>query len=208
LKAHETSVTDESVVPPADGAKDVAFYGAAVQAWIDTRMEFDRAIMTLSAGALGLIVTILTTVGILVRWQLIIYAIACLAFAGAIGMCLSVYRVNAAHIRATLGKEPGHSVTLKRMDKWALCFFLVGILAFAAAGLSNAFYRGTYDRQPQSSTEASGNDGRGTAQPRWAGRDSASQPPGDRRPSSPDQSAAERGDTSVRAGPRTHKPTS
>jgi hypothetical protein len=185
---------------------DVAFYGAAVQAWIDTRMEFDRAIITLSAGALGLIVTILTTVGVSVAWQVAVYIIACLGFALAIGICLTVYRRNAKHIEAMLAKKPGHSVTLERLDKWALYCFFIGIVAFAAAGISNAVYRGFHDRQPKSSAEARVNDGRGTAEPRGSRGDSASQPPGDRRPSSASHSAAERGDTSARAGQRIHKP--
>ena len=44
-------------------AKAVAFYSAAVQAWVTTRMEKDRALLNLAAGGIGLLVTLLTTVG-------------------------------------------------------------------------------------------------------------------------------------------------
>lgn len=44
--------------------KDVAYYSALVSAWIQTKMERDKTLASLSAGGIGLLVTILSTVGV------------------------------------------------------------------------------------------------------------------------------------------------
>ena len=41
--------------------KNIAFYSTLLSAWIQTKMERDKTLVTLSAAAIGLLVTILTT---------------------------------------------------------------------------------------------------------------------------------------------------
>ena len=53
--------------------KEIALYSAVVQAWAGTRMEKDRSILNLSAAGIGLLVTLLTTVGVTARCQLVLY---------------------------------------------------------------------------------------------------------------------------------------
>ena len=57
-------VTDARVdsIPVRD-SKEVAFYGAVVEAWIGTRMEFDKSLLTLSLAGIGVVITLLTAVG-------------------------------------------------------------------------------------------------------------------------------------------------
>ncbi|PKF49010.1 hypothetical protein AT251_22010 [Enterovibrio nigricans] len=43
--------------------KEVEFYAATVGAWLNTKFELDKSLLTLSTGAIGLLVTLLTTVG-------------------------------------------------------------------------------------------------------------------------------------------------
>ncbi len=74
--------------PNAD-AKDVAFYSAVVSAWVETKMERDRTIVTLSAGAIGLLVTLLTTVGVKAPFTLWLYAGALVGF-GVAAICTIV----------------------------------------------------------------------------------------------------------------------
>ncbi|WDT74288.1 MAG: hypothetical protein MPW16_13610 [Candidatus Manganitrophus sp.] len=44
-------------------AKELAFYEATVNAWITTKFEKDKHLLTLSLAAIGLLITLLTTVG-------------------------------------------------------------------------------------------------------------------------------------------------
>ncbi|MGY0582644.1 MAG: hypothetical protein ACW7DV_11235, partial [Paraglaciecola chathamensis] len=44
--------------------KNVAFYSTLLSAWIQTKMERDKTLITLSSAAIALLVTMLTTVGI------------------------------------------------------------------------------------------------------------------------------------------------
>lgn len=44
--------------------KDIQFYAASVTAWFNTRLEHDKSLLALSAGGIGLLVTLLTTVGV------------------------------------------------------------------------------------------------------------------------------------------------
>ena len=80
--------------------KDVAFYSSLVGAWIETRMERDKTIIVLSAGGIGLLVGIVSTSGVESAWELTFYAVALLAFLGAILVCLWVLRRNAGNLIA------------------------------------------------------------------------------------------------------------
>ena len=44
--------------------KEVEFYATSVTAWYNTALERDRGLFTLSAGGIGLLLTLLTTVGL------------------------------------------------------------------------------------------------------------------------------------------------
>ena len=129
-----------SIAPPDDNPKEVAFYGAAVQAWIDSKMEYDRTLIMLSAGALALLVTILTTVGVSAAYQVGLYVIACVCFAVCIGVCLRVYRRNSDYILEVLTKSKP-SISMLRLDRWALVCFFSGVAAFAAIGVTTAVSR-------------------------------------------------------------------
>ncbi len=48
---------------PHESAKEVAFFSAVVGAWIETRMEKDKTLLSLATAGIGLLVTLLTAVG-------------------------------------------------------------------------------------------------------------------------------------------------
>ncbi|MDA8663964.1 hypothetical protein N9L66_03280 [Porticoccaceae bacterium] len=48
--------------------KNVAYYSTMLSAWIETKMERDKTLVTLSAAGIGLLVTILTVIGVVI-WQ-------------------------------------------------------------------------------------------------------------------------------------------
>jgi len=44
--------------------KNIAHYAAILNAWIRTKMERDKVLITLSAGGVGLLITLFSTAGI------------------------------------------------------------------------------------------------------------------------------------------------
>ena len=75
--------------------KEVAYFSAIVDAWVETRMEKDRALLGLSTGGVGLLATLLTTVGVARMWQLILYSAGALAFGFAIVTAIRIFGRNA-----------------------------------------------------------------------------------------------------------------
>jgi hypothetical protein len=109
--------------------KNIAHYQVLLSAWIETRMERDKTIITLSAAAIALLVTIITAVHINGLWQ---YLFATIAFAGFIiasCSCLHIYQINAKHIEEALRDEHKglSSSLLKNLDILSLIGFYVGV---------------------------------------------------------------------------------
>ena len=125
----------------AHEAKDIAFYTAAVQAWITTRMERDRALLSLSAGGIGLLVTLLTTLGASSDVQLWLYMAAAISFAGAIVFALLVFDRNSHYLRQIIkGKNPGDR-WLIWCDRFLIAFFALGVLFTCTIGISSGYKR-------------------------------------------------------------------
>lgn len=60
--------------------KNIAHYSILLSTWIETKMERDKTLVTLSAAAIGLLVTILTTVGVKSLWEIPLFAFAVTSF--------------------------------------------------------------------------------------------------------------------------------
>ena len=114
--------------------REVAFYSAAVEAWLGTRMERDKTLVTLSAGAIGVIVTILTTVGAPAPCLPWLYGLAVAAFTVAIGACVWIFQANADYLEvAAQGGEPDGRL-LGWLDRIAVTSFLFGVVLFGVSG--------------------------------------------------------------------------
>lgn len=74
--------------------KNVAFYTAIVDAWIGSSMERDKSILYIASGAIGLLVTLVTTVKYLTRWEFLFYFIALAAFLSTIIVVLIIFQRN------------------------------------------------------------------------------------------------------------------
>ena len=118
----------------------IAHYSALVQAWAETRMEKDRSVLGLSAAAIGLLVTLLTAVGVAALWQLVLYIFSALAFGLSIFMALRIFSKNADHLKKIIKTgETGDDPTLKRLDILMMLGFLFGVLILAVIGVSTAW---------------------------------------------------------------------
>ena len=78
--------------------KEVAFYAASLDAFYTTALEYDKGLFALAAGGLGLLVTLLTTVGIVSLYELVAYFIGIGAFTFALAVVLWILRFNKTHI--------------------------------------------------------------------------------------------------------------
>ncbi|MFT0635166.1 hypothetical protein ACMFY5_24075, partial [Pseudomonas sihuiensis] len=60
--------------------KEVEFYSANLNAWFNTRFEHDKSLLTLSAGGVGLLITLISTVGVRSIETLILYIFSLFCF--------------------------------------------------------------------------------------------------------------------------------
>ncbi len=52
--------------------KNIAHFSVMLSAWVQTKMERDKTLVTLSSAAIGLLITLITTVGVNDWYELVI----------------------------------------------------------------------------------------------------------------------------------------
>lgn len=114
--------------------KEVAYYTACVTAWIESRMEYDKTIITLSATGIGLLVTLLSTVGIFGTLHLITISIALFGFLSAILITLYVFIKNSDYLEK-LVKDQKKNISLKKLDLWKNISFYVAVISIVISGV-------------------------------------------------------------------------
>lgn len=122
-----------------EAEKEVAYYSAVVEAWVSTRMERDRTLLTLSTAGVGLLATLLTTVGAsssLERW---LYAAAGTGFVIAIVAALMIFERNGDHLLDVIqSNRRTDDPRLQRLDKILFWAFLAGVFLTGAVAISSA----------------------------------------------------------------------
>ena len=110
--------------------KNIAHYQTLLSAWIETRMEQDKMMITISAAAIGLLVTILTTVGIRGFLQYCFVILALAGFIVTICGCLHILKFNADHLEENLRSQSTESTSklLKSLDNLTIFSFYLGII--------------------------------------------------------------------------------
>lgn len=121
--------------------KEVEYYASSVNAWFNTSLEHDKSILTLAAGGIGLLITLLTTVGLLSAEALVLYVGAITSFLVALVSVLVVFRRNRTYIEQVLaGKAGGNDPMLAKADSIALWAFGVGVVFTAVIGIATAIH--------------------------------------------------------------------
>jgi hypothetical protein len=134
--------------------KTVEYYSAAVTAWFNTALEHDKSILTLAAGGIGLLITLLTTVGLSTAEALVLYIFAIGCFVVALVSVLIVFRNNKIHIEKILaGKQTGSDPCLAKVDVVAIWAFGLGVVLTAIIGISAAIHSFT-TKEKSMATEA------------------------------------------------------
>lgn len=124
--------------------KSIAYYSALVNAWIETKMEGDKSIISLSAGGIGLLVGLLSTVGIRYRWELILYVVAIILFIVSILLVLIVFRRNSKYIEDVIKYNKEYDRPLEILDKLIIYLFIIALVFSSAIGIITALnnYKG------------------------------------------------------------------
>ena len=119
--------------------KSIEFYAAGVNAWYNTSLEHDKSVFALSAGGIGLLITLLTTIGLTSSLLLHLYITAILCFLVSLCSVLVIFRRNRTHIEQVLvAKGVTSDSFLKNLDLVAMLAFGAGAVLTAAIGISAA----------------------------------------------------------------------
>ena len=124
-----------------ENQKRVEYYAASVNAWFNTSLEHDKSLLTLSAGGIGLLLTLLTAVGLSSAEALVLYIGAIASFVVALIATLVIFRRNRTHIEEILsGKSTSNDPLLTKLDATTLWAFGIGVLFSAIIGIAAAVH--------------------------------------------------------------------
>jgi hypothetical protein len=118
--------------------KEVAFYTAGVTAWYNTSLEHDKSLFTLSAGGIGLLMTLIRTVGIQSAETLILYIAAIVSFLTCLVSVLVIFKKNRSHIEQVFQGKQETDHVLAILDNVAIFSFGIAVLFSAVIGISSA----------------------------------------------------------------------
>lgn len=143
----------------SDDPKAVEYFAAQVNAWLNTKFEHDKSLLTLSAGGIGLLITLLSTTGVKSIETLVLYILALFAFIVCLSTLLWIFRRNAKHLEGVVKGTETTDPVLVTLDNVAISSFLMGVLFSAIIGISTAVHsyqekeRKMADEKSQKTTE-------------------------------------------------------
>lgn len=119
-------------------AKDRAFYSAMISAWLNTKLERDKQLLTLSTSVIGLLVTLLRTVGVSNFSQILLFGAALIAFLFTVISVILILGKNANHIEKTLDGSETENRHLAFLDQFATITFIIGMIMVVIIGMCSA----------------------------------------------------------------------
>lgn len=124
-------------------AKEVEFYAASVNAWFNTHFERDKSLLTLSTAAIGILVTLMTTVIKPDYYSLALSGLALVFFLICTFTVLKIFRDNAEHLVHVVQNEPSEveqsDKALRLLDKRASVAFFAGVVLVCILGVYNVY---------------------------------------------------------------------
>lgn len=118
--------------------ENLAFYAASLEAWFATRFEHDKSLLTLSAGAIGLLLTLISTVGVSSIESLILHIFALLSFVICLAALLAIFKRNSVYLENLVQKKQEFDPLLGFLDKTAILAFMAGVVFSSIIGISAA----------------------------------------------------------------------
>ena len=106
-----------------------------MNAWISSKFEFDKSLLFLSAGAIGLLVTLLTTIGVDSLSLQILYIVSLISFITCIGIILKIYSQNSKYLNKIIAGEKARDELLAVLDKRLIVIFTIGMISSTMIGM-------------------------------------------------------------------------
>jgi len=119
-------------------AKDRLFYSAMINAWLQTKIERDKQLLTLSSSAIGLLVTLLRTGGVSSWLQIAFFSAALFAFLVTVISILIILGKNATRIQEALNGSETRNRALALLDEVATISFIMGMIMVVIIGIYSA----------------------------------------------------------------------
>lgn len=120
--------------------RELAFYSAMLNAWLTTKLELDKHLLSLATFALGLLVTLSTTVGIRDPHAQILAIFSAFFFCTTVFTVLTIFDKNASMVMSVVKDSEEQSKTTKeilaRLDYSAGVSFKLGVLLLIAAAVT------------------------------------------------------------------------
>lgn len=111
--------------------KDIELYSHQVQAWVNTRMELDKSILTLSAGAIGILTTLISVSDAISEITNYLYIISVILLVVTIVLVLVIFHFNAKYLEDTIkqnGQNENSNSILGFLDIFLKFLFLFSII--------------------------------------------------------------------------------
>ncbi len=133
--------------------KNIAHYSVLLEAWIQTKMERDKTLVTLSAAAIGLLITVLTTVGVQSIFEIVLFIISIVAFITTIWSALVIYQLNSKHLEDALKGSSESDPNLEKYDKLSIRAFISGTVFALLVGTISAYNKITLEEEKMGNQE-------------------------------------------------------
>lgn len=115
--------------------KEVQYYSAITNAWLNTKLEKDKSLLTLSCGGVGFLVTLLTTIGVKSSSVFLLYCIAIASFVVSIISVVFIFEYNAKHLEKVLEEKTEYGYLLRILDRIVIYSFFLGIILSFIIGI-------------------------------------------------------------------------
>ncbi len=122
---------------PENMRDDEAFRSAVMSAWIDNRMTRDKTLLALSSGGIGVLLTLVSTVGVDSTFEAMCFALGFLGFIVVIVAILAIFYRNPQHLENVLENPEHRDRILDTLDRVAIAFFGLAIIAATTIGAIN-----------------------------------------------------------------------
>lgn len=120
--------------------KDVEYYAVNLNAWVNTRFEHDKSLLALSAGAVGLLITLISTIGVRTIETLVLYIFSLVCFVVCLGTILWIFKRNAKHLEDVVKEVVTDDLILNVLDRISITSFMLGVIFSSIIGISTAIH--------------------------------------------------------------------
>ncbi|MGE4300949.1 MAG: hypothetical protein AB7F40_05025 [Victivallaceae bacterium] len=117
-------------------SREDAFYAALVSQWFENRNKETQSMITLSAGGIGLLVTLASTSGSLISltWYFVFFPLAIFLFLIAMAIGIITYRINSNYLMdlKAYREDPTANAMPKSIgiyDSLLVCVFIMAVVS-------------------------------------------------------------------------------